>query len=100
MNDKTAQQAHDLVEDTVTKAGEITEQARHALDDTVTSAKAIIRDFDDNAGSTVTAVRKFAADAVDKVTAAYKRNPTQVIALGTFAVAVLAALGTLVGKRR
>ncbi|MBX0301140.1 hypothetical protein K2F54_14285 [Cryobacterium sp. 1639] len=98
MSDKTAQNVHDLVEDTVTKASAVVDQARTALDDTLTDAKAAIRDLDDN--DTITAVRVVAAEAVDNVTGAYKRSPARVIVLGTLAVAAVALLGSLLSKRR
>ena len=98
MNDNTAQQAHDLVEDTVTKAGELADQARHAVDDTVATATAALREIDTTAA--VASAREFATETLEKLSAAYKRNPTLVITLGSVAVAAVTGLGALVSRRR
>jgi predicted metal-dependent peptidase len=98
MSDKSAQQIHDLVEDTVTKAAAVVDQARSVIDDTLTDAKSAIRDLDDN--DALTAVRVVAAESVDNVTSAYRRSPGRVIALGTLAVSAVALLGLLLSKRR
>jgi len=109
MTDNTAQQAHDLVEDTVTtahdlvedtvtKAGELADQARHAVDDTVATATAALRDIDTTAA--IASAREFATDTFEKLSGAYKRNPTLVITLGSVAVAAVTGLGALLAKRR
>ena len=100
MSDKTAQNVHDLVEDTVSKGSELVDQARTVVEDGVAGAKAVISDLDDNTEAAVEAAREFAVETFDKVYGAYKRNPVQVIALGSFAVAVVTALAALVVKRR
>jgi hypothetical protein len=100
MSDKTAQHVHDLVEDAVTKATELTDQARTAVDGTVADAKAVISDLDDSTEAAVVAAKDYAVDTFDKVSAAYKRNPAQIIAIGSIAVAVVTAVVTLVAKRR
>ncbi|WP_104163543.1 hypothetical protein [Cryobacterium sp. N22] len=98
MTDHTAQQAHDLVEDTVTKAGELADQARHAVDDTVATATAALREIDTTAA--IAAAREFATDTFEKLSGAYKRNPTLVITLGSVALAAVTGLGALLAKRR
>ncbi|MEC5184747.1 ABC-type transporter Mla subunit MlaD [Cryobacterium sp. MP_3.1] len=98
MTDNTAQQAHDLVEDTVTKAGELADQARHAVDDTVATATAALRDIDTTAA--IASAREFATDTFEKLSDAYKRNPTLVLTLGSVAVAAVTGLGALLAKRR
>ncbi|POH70783.1 hypothetical protein C3B59_03695 [Cryobacterium zongtaii] len=98
MTDNTAQQAHDLVEDTVTKAGELADQARHAVDDTVATATAALRDIDTTAA--IASAREFATDTFEKLSDAYKRNPTLVVTLGSVAVAAVTGLGALLAKRR
>jgi polyhydroxyalkanoate synthesis regulator phasin len=108
--DQAAQKVHDLVEDTVAKAGEIAEHARAAVDDTVANAKSVVDDtvanaksavnnFDDTADTAVTAVRVYALELLDKVSAAYKNNPSRVVAIATGAVAVLATVMTVSGRR-
>ncbi|TFC01657.1 hypothetical protein E3O42_09805 [Cryobacterium adonitolivorans] len=98
MTDNTTQQAHDLVEDTVAKAGELADQARHAVDDTVATATAALREIDTSAA--IASAREFATDTFDKLSDAYKRNPTLVITLGSVAVAAVTGLGALLGKRK
>ncbi|POH62561.1 MULTISPECIES: hypothetical protein [Cryobacterium] len=98
MTDNTAQQAHDLVEDTVAKAGELADQARHAVDDTVATATAALRDIDTTAA--IASAREFATDTFGKLSDAYKRNPTLVLTLGSVAVAAVTGLGALLAKRR
>ena len=98
MTDHTAQQVHDIVEDTVTKAGELADQARHAVDDTVATATAALREIDTTAA--IASAREFATDTLDKLSSAYKRNPTLVITLGSVAVAAVTGLGALLSKRR
>jgi hypothetical protein len=98
MSDKTAQHVHDLVEDAFSKATEIAEQARTAVDGTVADAKAVIRDLDGEAA--VAAAREFAGDTADKVSAAYKRNPRQVLVIGATAVAGFFALNAMAARRR
>jgi len=120
MTDNTAQHAHDIADDAVNnahdiaenaadkardiaadaadKAGDLADQARHAIDDTVATATAAFREIDTNAA--VASVQKFATETFDKLTEAYKRNPTLVITLGSVAVAAVTGLAALLGKRR
>jgi hypothetical protein len=100
MSDKTAQHVHDLVEDAYAKATELAGQARNAVDGTVADAKAIIRDLDGNSEAAITAAREFAGETADKVSAAYKRNPRQVLVIGAIAVAGFFALNAMAAKRR
>jgi polyhydroxyalkanoate synthesis regulator phasin len=100
MSDKTAQHVHDLVEDTVTKAGELADQARTLVSDTVADAKTVIGDLDDNTEAAVAAARDLAVEAYENVSAAFKRSPARVIALGSIAFAVAATVATLIAKRR
>lgn len=90
MSDKTAQNVHDLLEDTVAKAGAVLDQARGALDDTIADARAVLRDLDDT--EAVTAARVVAAESVANVTGAYKRHPALVIAIGSAALVAVALL--------
>jgi hypothetical protein len=90
MTDNTAQQAHDLVEDTVTKAGELADQARHAVDDTVATATAALRDIDTTA--VIASAQEFAEGTFGKLSAAYKRNPALVITIGSAALVAVALL--------
>jgi hypothetical protein len=98
MSDKTAQHVHDLVEDAFTKATELADQARNAVDGTVADAKSVIRDLDGDAA--IAAAREFAGDTAEKVSAAYKRNPRQVLVIGAIAVAGFFALNAMAAKRR
>ena len=111
MTDSTAQQVHDLAENATAKAHDIAEnatakardladQARHAVDETVTDAKAVVRDLEKSAGTAVTTGREYAVGLFDKLAAAYKGNPTLVIAVGTAAVAAVALLTGRGNKRR
>jgi hypothetical protein len=98
MSDKTAQHVHDLVEDAFAKATELADQARNAVDGTVADAKSVIRDLDGDAAIAV--AREFAGDTAEKVSAAYKRNPRQVLVIGAIAVAGFFALNAMAAKRR
>jgi hypothetical protein len=98
MSDKTAQHVHDLVEDAFAKATELADQARNAVDGTVADAKSVIRDLDGDAA--IAAAREFAGDTAEKVSAAYKRNPRQVLVIGAIAVAGFFALNAMAAKRR
>ncbi|MCU1445270.1 hypothetical protein [Cryobacterium sp.] len=100
MSDNTAQNVHDLVEDTVTKATDLAGQARTVLDDTVADAKAVISDLDDNTAAALAAAREYAVDTLDKVSAAYKSNPARALAFGSLALAVIATVATLITRRR
>jgi hypothetical protein len=98
MSDKTAQHVHDLVEDAFSKATEIAEQTRTAVDGTVADSKAVIRDLDGDAA--LAAAREFAGDTAEKVSAAYKRNPRQILVIGAIAVAGFFALNAMAARRR
>jgi hypothetical protein len=98
MSDKTAQHVHDLVEDAFSKATGIAEQARTAVDGTVADAKAVLRDLDGDAA--IAAARELAGDTAEKVSAAYKRNPRQVLVIGAIAVAGFFALNAMAARRR
>ena len=111
MTDNTAQQAHDLAENAAAKAGDLAEnaaakaseladQARHAVDDTVADAKAALRDLEKSAAPTITTVREFGLETFEKLTAAYKRNPTLVLTVGSAAIVAVATLTGLFSKRR
>jgi ElaB/YqjD/DUF883 family membrane-anchored ribosome-binding protein len=92
MTDNTAQQAQHLAEDAADKATDLAEQARHAIDDTVKSA---VSDLDlDKTADTVIAT---AHETLDKITAAYKRNPALVLTIASVALAIV---GTIVSRRR
>jgi hypothetical protein len=90
MTDNTAPQAHDFAEDAAATAGNLTDQARHAIDDTVATAKAALNDVDTTA--VLASAQEFAAGAVEKVTAAYKKNPALVISIGSAALVAVALL--------
>ena len=95
MTDNTADQTHNLVDDAAKKAGDIAEQARHAIDDTVSTVKSAVSDLDlDKTADTLIAT---AHETLDKITAAYKRNPTLVLTIATVALAIV---GTIVSRRR
>lgn len=98
MTDNTDKPAHDLIDDTVKKAGELADQARHAVDDTVAAATEAVRklDLDTTADTAITSVRVLAAETADNVTSVYKRHPALVIALGFLAAAAIA----IFAKRR
>ncbi|MGY4857690.1 hypothetical protein [Cryobacterium sp. AP23] len=98
MTDNTADQAHNFVDDTAKKAGEIAEQARHAIDDTVAAATEAIRklDLETTAETAITSARVLAAETADNVTSVYKRHPALIITLGFLAAAAIA----IFAKRR
>ena len=96
--DDAARKAHDVADDAARSAGDLADQARHAIDETVATATAAFRDIDTNAA--LTSAQKFATETFDKLTEAYKRNPTLVITLGSLAVAAVTGLGALLSKRR
>ncbi|ANP73484.1 hypothetical protein [Cryobacterium arcticum] len=95
MTDNTAQQAQHLAEDAADKATDLAEQARHAIDDTVSTVKSAVNDLDlDKTADTVIAT---AHETLDKITAAYKRNPALVLTIASVALAIV---GTIVSRRR
>lgn len=120
MTDNTAQQAHDFAEDAAekaadvtkdatentgdfaedaaAKAGDLAEQARKAVEDTISTAKSALNDIDTSAA--IASAQDFAGDTLDKLSAAYKRNPALVITIGTAALAAVATVGSLLTKRR
>ena len=104
MSDKPEQQARDFVEDTVAKAGDIAvrvgDRVEDIVDDTVDKAKAVFNDLDDTSEGAASAAREAAVDAYEEVAEAYKRNPGKVIAIAAIAVAALAVVVSLLGKRR
>jgi len=104
MSDKPEQRARDVVDDAVTKAGDLADRVgdrvEDLVDNTVDKAKAVFNDLDDSSEGTATAAREAAFDAYEEVTEAYKRNPGKVIAIAAIAVAALAVVVSLLGKRR
>ncbi|WEO76378.1 hypothetical protein BJQ94_13520 [Cryobacterium sp. SO2] len=120
MTDNTAQQAHDFAEDAAAKAGtfaedaakkagnladdaaatagDLAEQARQAVDDTIATAKSALKDVDTSA--VIASAQDFAGNTLDKLSAAYKRNPALVITIGSAALAAVAAVGSVLAKRR
>jgi DNA-binding ferritin-like protein len=120
MTDNTARKAHDFAEDAAAQAGDLVDdiaartdefagtaaatagdladQARRAVNDTINTAKSALDDVD--TGAVLASAQEFAAGARDKLSAAYKRNPALVIAVGSAALAAVAALGSALSKRR
>lgn len=97
-----ADQARSTVDDTVKKAGEFADQARHSVDDAVTAATDAIHkfDLDGTAENAITSTRVLVAEGIDKLSAAYKRNPALVLTIGSVAVATVATIAAQLAKRR
>ncbi|MBX0301138.1 hypothetical protein K2F54_14275 [Cryobacterium sp. 1639] len=94
MTDNTTQHAREFAEDAAAQAGNLADQARQAIDETVATAKAALSDVD--TGAALASAQEFAAGTLEKVTAAYKKNPALVISIGSAALVAVA----LISKRR
>lgn len=95
MTDNTTPQTPNSTENAAGSASSIAEQARQAVDNTVTTVTSAVSDLD--LDKTAESVIATANETLDKIRAAYKRNPALVLAIGS---AALAVVGTIVTRRR